>query len=257
MKDRFYYGRIARTVMVLSLAVAFTSGCQLRAIIDVRIERDGSGQLELSLGADEELIRRAAEAGADPLGQLAHSARDLRANGWTITEADEPGSGREVVLSKDFDSAAELTQITAELAAALAGPEIAPLEPLVLTVRSDQLELRGAAGLELTDAVEDLGLTADEALELLRADDAVDYRIQATFPGAVVDSNASEQSERQLVWQVPIGERVELTAVGERPAMLWRLVAGGLAGLAVGAAVLALVVRRLRSRAMVVQRYRR
>lgn len=219
------------------------TGCQLRFDVDVHVDRRGGGHFEVSLAADPELQARAAQAGADPLGDLAAAGRRLRDQGWRTAERRQADGSREVALSADFANAAQFDALARDLATALAAPELVPLEPMDLEVEEGRLSLAGAASLRPTPVVSELGLSPQEAVRLLRERDAIAYRIAVALPGEVVETTATARDGSLLIWQVQPGERVEVRAVGVRPGpAVWPIVLGGVLGaLAAGAAL-----RRLR-----------
>lgn len=229
-------GRVATAVLGLLCA-----GCQLRLGVAVTVDRRGAGRLEVSVAADAELLARAAEAGVDPMGDLVAAGRQLRAQGWDTTDRRQPDGSRQVGLSTGFSDAEEFEALAGDLAAALAAPELTVLEPMDLTVDDERLALVGAASLQPSAAVAELGLSPEEAVDLLREQDAVDYRVRIALPGEVLETTAPQRDGSVLTWPVPPGERVEVRAVGVRPGPpAWPIGLGGL----LGALGVGLVLRR-------------
>ncbi|MDP8970993.1 MAG: hypothetical protein M3N52_10960, partial [Actinomycetota bacterium] len=180
--------RVATVVLGLLCA-----GCQLRLGVGVTVDRRGAGRLEVSVAADAELLARAAEAGVDPLGDLAAAGRQLRAQGWDTTDRHQPDGSRQVDLSTGFSDAEEFDALARDLAVALAAPELAVLEPMDLTVDQERLALVGSAGLQPSAAVAELGLSPEQAVDLLREQGAVDYRVRIALPGEVLETTAPKR----------------------------------------------------------------
>lgn len=222
--------------------VLLCAGCELALDVAVEVDRDGGGRLEVALTADEDLRARADAAGADPLGDLAATGEELSEEGWAVEDTIDADGLRTVSLSAGFDEPEAFDRLAADLAGALAAPEVELLSPLTLTVEDDRLVVDGAASLEPTPVVAEHGLTPEQAVDLLRDGGTFTYTVHVALPGQVLDSTAAVEGEGALRWTVPPGERVAIHAVGERPGPpVWPLVVGGVVGLLVGA----LVARRL------------
>lgn len=236
--------------LVWPLCAVLLAGCQLRVAVNLDIEADGAGRLRVGVAADRALLRRAAEAGADPLADVASAGRRLTSDGWVTTDQTAADGSRTVAIATDFADPAELESLTADLSGALDADEVRLLEPLQLTLTDDQLRVAGGAGLVPTRAVSDYGLTRRAAVRLLRDSQALDYRVQLRLPGEVVSSNAPVRDASSLTWPVTAGESVRITAVGTRPRPLWPVVAGGAVGGLLVLAVFGLRLwRRRRARA--------
>lgn len=242
----------------LLLAVLAT-GCQLSLDVGVTVDRDGSGRLELRVAADEALVEQTRAAEAAPLDILTDRREDLEAAGWEVTETAPPDGGRAVELASAFADPGAFEALTADLAGALAGPELRLLEPFELTVTDDRVVLEGRASLVPTDAVAELGLSREEAIAWLSgeqgapdgaADAGMSYQVTATLPGEIVATTATQRNGRTLSWSVPPGEEVGIRAVSRRPEPpRWPLWAGALAGAAAAGAGLGVWRFRARSRA--------
>jgi hypothetical protein len=203
---------ICRAVLVLLLL----SGCRLDAQVEVAVDGDGAGTLAVQLSVDEELRARASDAGADPLATLDEAAGALE--GWDVTRSVDA-----VTLSTGFDDPAELERLTADLATGLTAPEVSPLGPMRVTLTDETVALEGTAGLEVSTAVAELGLTPERAGTRLA--DGLRYRIVARMPGAVVRTNADERPDDHTVaWTMTPGERRTLQVTADRPWTLTRVV---------------------------------
>ena len=241
---RLAYGAVTGPLRVLAATVlaVLLSACQLRVGVDIAVERDGAGELAVTVGADDELLARARAAGADPLAALAEEGRRLAADGWRVTT-----TARDVRLAADFSGPAEFEVLAADLAEALAAPEVRVLEPFTLELTGDRVTLRGAAGLRPTEALAELGVAPEEAVRLAAADGMIDYEVRVRLPGEVLETTATRRERDLLVWDIAPGERHEVLAVGTLPRWPPLVAAGGLLAL-VGCGVAAVALRRRRSR---------
>ncbi len=237
-----------RAVLLAVLAVGL-AGCRLEVGVDLAVDRVGEGVLAVVIGADEELLARATEAGVDPLEVLVRQRGGLADAGWRVSVQPRDGGGREVRLSAGFDGAEELNVLTAGLADALAAPEVRLLEPFTLQLTDEEIAVAGAAGLELTPATAALGIRPEEAVELIRSGDAVAYDVRVRLPGALVSTSGTERSPGVAVWEIEPGERVEIRVVGERPGPpILPTVLAGIVALAASAVAYLAVRRRARGR---------
>jgi hypothetical protein len=227
---------ICRALLVLLLL----SGCRLDAQVEVAVDGDGAGTLAVQLSTDDELRAAAADAGADPLAALEEAARALE--GWQVTR-----SAGTVTLSTRFDDPVELERLSTDLATGLTAPEVSPLGPMRVTLADETVTLDGVAGLEVSTAVAELGLTTDRARA--RLEEGLRFRLVARMPGAVLRTNADERpDEHTVAWIMTPGERRTLRVTADRPWTLAR-VAGhlvrsqGVTAMVAGA-LLALAARR-------------
>ncbi|HSK95553.1 MAG TPA: hypothetical protein VK891_02965 [Euzebyales bacterium] len=211
---------MTRLICCALLSMLLLTGCRLDAQVEVAVDGDGGGTLAVHLTADEQLRAAAADAGADPLETLEQAAHGLE--GWQVTRSEDGGGT--LTLSTSFDDATELERLSAEFADGLAAPEVSPLGPMRLTVTDDVVELDGTAGLRLSAAVAELGLTPARARARLA--DGLRYRVTARMPGAVLRTNADDRpDDRTAVWTIVPGERRALKVTAERPWTLARLTA--------------------------------
>ena len=236
-----------RVAIVLLLLLC--TGCRLHLSVAVDVDRNGAGTLAVALAADEELLGRAAEADADPLGDLAEAGRALSSSGWGVADTTDDDGVRTVTLQAGFDDPEGLSRLSAELADALTVPEAELLSPLTLEVAEERLLLGGEAAVRPGRAVQDYGLTRRAAVRLLRRTEAFAYDITVTMPGEVLSSSATDAEGSVLRWDVAPGRRVAIAAEGERPGLpIVRALLGGLAGGAVAGLALWLLARRRRTR---------
>lgn len=234
--------RLLHMALVAMFALS-AAACQLRVDVDVHVERDGAGALGVRVAADGELLDEARAAGGDPLAQLVDAGEDLARDGWQVRTAALDDGGREVVLRKTFARAEELEQLSRELAAGLAAPELTPLEPFSVTLTDDQVLVTGGAGLQPTDAVTEFGVQPHDAVRLLRETGAVDFRVHVHLPAEVLEATGEVEGQT-VTWDVQPGERVDVRALARRPASPWWIFALAAAALV----LLAVVVLRLRAK---------
>lgn len=237
--------RLASGLGLLLLAVLCTA-CEARLLVDVAVHDDGSGVLAVTLRADAELLDRAQEAGADPLGDLAAAGAGVADAGWVTRDQTGEDGSRAVTLSAPFSDAVTFNALAGELEAALAAPEVTLLEGLSLAFDDERIRVDGRASLVPAPAVTDLGLQPEQAVALLT--DAFAYEVTLALPGEVLESTATAggAEDQPLRWSLTPGQEVELRAVGERPRPSPLLVGAAVAAGGVAALVL---VRRYTNRA--------
>ncbi len=211
-------GSHVRRVLALVVAVLALSACQLRTQLNIAVEPDGSGRVEVVIGLDEDGVRQNPEL----LDQLDFS--DLEAAGWTVT-GPEPGSDgfTQVRVAHDFGAPEDLDDLLDQVDGGSG-----PFRDFRLT-RSDgfaRTRYRFDGVVDFTGGV--AGVAADPALaDALGADPvalieqrvggAVDQllRVQVAvrLPGDV-DSNAPTKASNGAVWRPSVLEReaVELHA---------------------------------------------
>lgn len=232
-------------ILVCGVLALLTTGCRMELDVDVTLDREGRGRLGVELAADAELLRRAAGAGADPLGDVLAAGRALRSDGWQATDTRLEDGSRRVRLESGFDSPEELQRLSSELAAALHAPEVDLLNPFVVTLTDDRVTVAAGAGLVPTAVVAESGFQPADAVRLAKQDDAVSYELAVTLPGDVLESTAASVEGRTATWTVVPGEAVEVRVVAVRPARrTWPVVLGGALGLGASGVALWFVTRR-------------
>jgi hypothetical protein len=237
-------GRVGLAAVVL-LALA---GCEVRTELNVTVEEDGSGVLELALGLDEDALSRR----PDVLDDLDLS--DLTDTGWEVTGPAEESDGITWLRAAHrFETPDELGSLVEDVAGA-----DGPFRDFRVTRDDESTESRYrfegtvdfTAGAGAMAADPELAEALDaEPVELIEQrlgaaiDEMVEVQVAVRLPGSV-ESNAVTQASNVAVWQPSIVERevVELQATGtvSRSA---RLVWIGVAVVAGFALVLYLSVR--------------
>lgn len=211
--------RIGRAGLAL-LALVLLAGCEVRTELNVTVEEDGSGDVELAVGLDEDALSRR----PDVLDELDLS--DLTDTGWELTGPAEEADGFTWIRARHrFGTPDELGVLIADVA----GGE-GPFRDFALR-RDDELtesRYRFEGTVDFTSGVaalaEDPELAAAleaEPIELLEQrlgaaiDEMVEVQVAVRLPGSV-DSNARTQASNGAVWQPSVVERevVELRATG-------------------------------------------
>lgn len=206
-----------RTALVV-VCVLVGAGCQLRTEVNLTVEADGSGQVEVAVGLDDDT------AGEQPelLEDLVFA--DLVATGWDVTgPVDEAGEFTWVRVVHDFGAPSDVAPLLDQISA-----EDGPFRDFRLE-RDDAFastEYRfggvvdftdGAAALiDDPDLAEALGAEPAALIEdrLGQAiDDVVQVQVAVRLPGDV-DSNAPTRATNGAVWRPSVLEReaVELSA---------------------------------------------
>ena len=226
-----------------------SSACQLRLNVEIDVDRNGGGVLAVAVAADAELLELAEEADSDPLGDLVTAGESL--DGWRVSDGTDDDGTRTVTLSSEFADPAEFEALTAELAETLAADEVEFLEPFSMTVSEDRVSVAGAASAEPRAAVRDYGLTPNEAVRLIKRNDAFNYTLAVRMPGELTSTKPADLSvvagSQSPAWTVEPGERLSLMVESTRPGPQWvRAALGAVAGAVVAGVVLWLFARRRR-----------
>ena len=209
-------GRAGLAVLVL-VALA---GCEVRAEVNVTVDEDGSGLLELAVALDDDALSRRPGV----LDELDLS--DLTDTGWEVTGPAEESDGYTWLRARHrFATPEDLGTLIDDVAGAEG-----PFRDFRLT-REDEfavsryrftgtVDFTGGAGAlaadpELAEALE------AEPIELIEErlggaiDEMVEVQVAVRLPGSV-DSNALTQASNGAVWRPSIVERevLELRATG-------------------------------------------
>jgi len=247
-------GSRGRLALVVGVLVLLVSGCRMTVDVNVTVEEDGSGAVEVVLGLDEDALE---QVGGDLSAVLATD--DLLAGGWAIDGpvAEADGFTR-VRVSKPFGTPEEAAAVFAEVAG-----EDGPFQDFAVTREtslaettwgftgridfSGGLEAFGDEGLAaelegepLGESVEEIEARLGESLNRL-----ISVRVSVRLPGDV-SSNATTKADNGAVWQAAFGQDpIEMEATGtERRVLTWVL--GGLAVVLLIAAIGVAVFRLAR-----------
>lgn len=255
-------GRIGRAVLAV-VALLVLTGCELRAELNVTVAEDGSGDVELAVGLDEDALERR----PDVLDEVDLS--DLTDTGWEVTGPAREADGFTWIRARHrYGTPEELGTLIADVAG-----EDGPLRDFELR-RDDgfaESRYRFAGTVDFTAGVgsftedPELAEALDaEPIELLEErlgaaiDEMVKVQVAVRLPGSV-ESNARTRATNGAVWQPSVVDRevAELRATGTVD-RTGRLIWLGVAGVAGFALVLYLLVRvaswrRARRRATPIQ----
>ncbi len=234
---------LAAAVLVLALA-----GCEVRAELNVAVDDDGSGQVELAVGLDEDALSRRPGI----LDELDLS--DLTDAGWELTGPAREADGFTWIRARHgFGRPDEL----GALIDAVAG-EQGPFRDFEVRREDDLTERRfhfegtvdftaGAGGFtsdpEVAEALDAEELDVLEERLGAAVDDMVQVQVAVRLPGSV-DSNARTRASNGAVWRPSVVDRevAELRATGTVD-RTGRVVGLGVGAAAAFALVLYLLVR--------------
>jgi hypothetical protein len=240
-------------LVVVALAVA---GCQMRTEVNLTVEADGSGVVEVGIGLDEDGVGDH----PDLLGSL--EFRDLVEAGWQVTEPVEEGDGFTFVrVSHEFSRPEQVGPLVEQVAG-----EDGPFQDFRLG-RDDayaETEYRFDGVVDFTGGVDALAedpelaeALGNDPVELIEerlgraVDELLQFQVAVRLPGDV-SSNAPTQASNGALWRPSVleEESIELSAtstVRRTERLVWSVVAV-LAGFALLLFVLVRVVAWRRSR---------
>jgi hypothetical protein len=252
-------------LLPLAALVLVASACEVRTRVEVSVEEDGSGTVEVAVGLDRAALAEVPDLDGDGTSGVADLAalvrtEDLEAAGWRVVEPREAGSDTTWIrVSKPFGTPEEANAILAEIT----GPS-GPLRDLRLSrstgFASTELSFTGTAdlsgGLEafgdsgLAQALDGEPLGEDVAqieqrlgqplAEAFRLDVIVD------LPGSL-DANTDDRSGGAARWSPRLGDEARsLSASGsvrDWPVVLVTVLAGVFLVAALATAVRLLIVR--------------
>lgn len=108
---------------LLLLAVVVAAGCQVTTVVSVEMDEDGSGQVEVRLGLDEEALSHVPDldgtgVGSDTNLRALVRTDDLEAAGWAVDGPQVAGDTTWLTAVKRFGTPEEGTAVLAELTGA-------------------------------------------------------------------------------------------------------------------------------------------
>ena len=217
---------------LLLVALGMLGACRLQLDVDVTVEDDGSGTIEVVAALDDDAVER---LGGDLAAVI--DLDGLRAEGWTVDGPTRDADGEtRLRLRQPFDDPAGATEALAQLSG-----EGGPFQDLTVerdrsltrtewrfTGRLDLGRDPDAGPVGLDDAqLEELQRQLGESLSRL-----VQVRVRVRLPGDV-ESNATTKADNGAVWQAAFGGApFDLEATGTQ-ARTSVFVVGGLLGVAV------------------------
>jgi hypothetical protein len=247
--------RARRALLGALLLVLVASGCRLELDVNVTVEEDGSGTVEVVTAVDPDGIERIG-------GDLAAVVEldDLRAAGWSVDgPAEDPDGFTRLRAARRFGNPEEAAAIFDEIA----GDE-GPFQDFAVrrdtsfastewgfTGRVDftgGIEALGDERLAAELDGEPLGVSAEEIEEQLgdSLDRMIQVRVGVRLPGDVT-SNATTKAGNGAVWQVGFGEgTVDMEAAGRE--RRWATLAASGAAVLLGVALVVVLLVRLAGR---------
>jgi hypothetical protein len=234
-----------RQLVLVALLGLLASACRLQLDVNVAVEEDGSGSVEVVVGVDRDGIER---IGGD-LGTVL-AVDDLEAAEWVVDGPDEESDGyTRVRFRKTFANPEEAAGIFEEIAG-----QDGPFQAFAVSHDSSfaetewgfrgrvdfsgGIEAFGDEGLAAALDGEPLGQTQEEIEEQLgeALSRIIQVRVGVRLPGDV-SSNATTKAGNGAVWQVGFGDgTVDMEATGEEQRT------STLVGVGVAAACLAILL---------------
>jgi len=237
---------------LFALALALTTGCQVRVTGGIDIDPRGGGTVRAGLGLDAEALATVGDVNA------ALRVDDLRQAGWRIDGPHKEDDGLTWIrVSRPVADAREAVTALAQLS----GPE-GPFRNLTVTstrtLFRNRTSLTGAVdlssgltGLADADLLSKLGGGLPLDLEGLRTeygadlDRVVQVSFEARLPGSV-DANTKEKAGGRAVWRPPLGGRLPIQATSRGLNLLPIVAVAVVLLVAVGGATAWLLLRRRR-----------
>ncbi len=255
--------RLLTTTPLLALLALLTAACEVRTAVDVTMEEDGSGAVEVAVGLDADALGRVPDLtddGRSDAADLTQLVRvdDMRAAGWAVDEPERDGSGvLWVRASKPFGTPDEAEEVLSEVTGAegalrdLAFVRTTGFAETSFDM-SGTLDLSG--GLEafgdqgLADALDGEPLGEDAAALEARLGqplaDAFTFDLRVALPGEIDPGTGTlTDSGSAVEWSPKLGEppvTLEASSTARDTTVLGLAVAAALAGAVL---VLLLVVR--------------
>lgn len=245
-------GRRSLARLLLAVGVSLLLGaCELSLASDIHIQPDGAGSFTFRAALDEELAALVEDAGIDATAGLREAAD---AGGWELdVDADD---GLDIELRAAFSDPEELRRLVERFHGGLDAEDAAILEDVRLTVADDgAVRFSARAGLRLPSSTgaegDGVEFDGDDLAQYLRTEgrDALRVELRVVLPGPVRDHDGGRVDGEAVVWELPPGELVGVSATSEAPAdpTLMLAVATGLV-VALAAAGITVLLRRRRAR---------
>lgn len=235
----------ARRALLLA-ALALLGACRLQVDVNVEVGEDGSGEVEVVIGVDDDALDR---IGGDLAAVL--DVDSLAEDDWVVDGPAEEGDGfTRVRIRHPFESPSDAADVFAFIA-----PDDGPFQDLAVTRDRSAFETKVgftgrvdfSAGVPSVDgsdleSVEELEARLGDSLSRL-----VQVRVSARLPGDVT-SNATTKADNGAVWQIGFGEgSVDLEATGTTSRVGTVIAIGGAALAALLLVLYALVRLAMRS----------
>lgn len=199
-------------LLLVSVALLFAAACQMQLAVDVAMEADGSGTVEVTVAVDDEALAR---VGGDLAAVV--DVEQLEADGWEVRPAGRGDDGlTRLVLHQAFPDPAAGERVLAGL-----GGDDGPLQGFRLersrSLWRDEWSFEGRV-----DFSKGAGATviADESVRPLAdqlgsaVDRLLQVRVRVRLPGEVT-SNATTKADNGAIWAIGLSdEPVALSATG-------------------------------------------
>lgn len=213
-----------RRAIAVALGVLLLGACRLQLDVNVEVDDEGGGSVEVVVGVDRDGIER---IGGDLGAVLA--VDDLAEAGWTVDGPDEEEDGfTRVRFRKTFDDPEGAARIFGEIAG-----DAGPFQDFTVTRETSfartewgftgRVDFTGGIDAFGDDALaaeldgEPIGQTAEE-IEAQLGDALsriIQVRVGVRLPGEV-SSNATTKAGNGALWQVGFGDgTIDLEATGE------------------------------------------
>lgn len=226
------------------------SGCHANLAVTTTVQEDGSGTVEATATLDPEAAAGLLDLGLDssglPLGDLAQS-------GWVIEPPRTEANGNTVIqASKDFGTAAQFSQVMAELSSTDGVFQNFALTRSKHFARVDYAVTGTIDTSRGFDAFSDpaletaLGRTVDDIASGYGANPQdLDLSLNVVLPGDIQDASSAavvkaDTQATQATWQASLGDGTQVQVVVASATR--RVVARALRGIAVVAGVLAVLI---------------
>lgn len=196
------------------------AGCRIDVLAELDLEEDGSGQATVELFLDRELLGTLDGLEVDAVSEVEAAAAEVA--DWDLEVVAEGADGVRLRLEHEgSDPAGALEELSAGLS-----PDDPALEIDLEVDRQEQdggpveVRLAGAAELRAPSApgvVDEAGgpLGPSGAELEARTREHVTAALAVSMPGSVREHDADRTPEPTLVWDLPVGERVTVSATSE------------------------------------------
>jgi hypothetical protein len=204
-------GIVWRRVLIAlaaSVIAVVVTGCRVDVTVDVAMVQNGSGAIDVTVTADEQLVQQAPGLAGDL------RLDDLTEAGWTTDgPVGTPQGGLSVQLTHTFDTPEQATA----LIASLNGTD-GPFEAVLFTRQAHstsidygiagRAKVNGLTGFADPDLLAAVGATpyaADLDAAGLSPDEALGLTFTVTLPGQIETTTAT-RDEQPLTWSIPFDD---------------------------------------------------
>jgi hypothetical protein len=193
---------LSRLIAIVVGTLVVLTGCQLSVEVDVVIDDDGSGTIEISATADPAMVAR--------LPDLADQLIFDDLTDWSVTGPNPTDDGAlDVTLSAVFATPEELSERLGEIGEPLTrvavGQAIDDEAGLTSTAVSARLQLPESFEAFADDELIALvgGVPFAEELTGLTPGETVRFELRVTLPGEVIETNGTRVAPGVLSWVAP------------------------------------------------------